>query len=543
MSGESPLFSIVTPVYDPPVEFLRETVESVLAQTYDDWELILVDDCSPNPEVLATLRSYAAADPRIRLIERSENGHIVAASNDAVAASRGAFIVLLDHDDVLVHGALAANAKVIAAHDDVDYIYSDETLYDGGPVDPFVKPDWSPERLRAQNYCCHLSVLRADVVREVGAFRPGFDGSQDHDLVLRVTERARRIVHIPRVLYHWRIHEASAAGNAEAKPYALDAGRRAVQDHLDRVGIRGRAITEGPGRYRIERVLAPERTVSIVIPTRGSSAMVWGRRRVMVVDAVRSALEMAHHPTIEVVVVYDAETPTDVLDQLKAVAGDRLVLVRFAEPFNYSRKMNAGVLASSGERLVLLNDDVEFRSPGWTQELLAPLDEPDVGATGGKLYFEDSTIQHVGLAWVNGQWEHPYRLHAASTPGHRFMNLINREVSGVTGACTGIRRETYFEIGGLSEQLPGNFNDVDFCYKITSRGYRILYVAHCELFHFESKTREAKVLPWEVRLVRQRWGVPGRDPYSPDYPDMPPSPRELRRRREASRGGTGEFVR
>lgn len=524
MTVDVPFFSLVLPFADPPVGSLVGAIDSVLAQTLDDWELLLVDNGSTDDELVAEIRRHASRDARIRVIARAERAEVAAAANDGVDTARGEFVAFLGQDSVLVPEALAANAQEIEAADDVDYLYSDESWHDGHREDAFVKPDWSPERLRAQNYCGQLSVLRTELVREVGSFRPELGASCDHDLVLRVTEKARRIVHLPEVL-----HRSRVAKTAESRsPAALEVGARAVQEHLDRVGIDGVAHALTSNHYRIVREFPAERTVSVVIPTRGSSAQVWGRRRALVVDAVRSALEFAYHPRMEIVVVYDNDTPASVLQELREVAGDRLVLVPFAEPFNYSRKMNRGVLASTGERLILLNDDVQVRNPGWVRELLAPLEEPGVGATGAKLYFEDTSIQHAGLAWLKGHWDHPYRLFPGDTPGRHRMNLVNREVSGVTGACTGIRRDTYLEVGGLTEQLPLNFNDVDFCYKITARGYRILYMAQCELFHFESRTRERNVHRYERDFVISRWGKPVRDPYSPDYPEQPLTAAEAR---------------
>ncbi|HEY0888880.1 MAG TPA: glycosyltransferase [Nocardioides sp.] len=540
----APLISIVTPVYNPPVDVLAETIESVLAQTYDDWELILVDDCSPEPAVRETLRRFAARDPRIRVIERAENGHIVRASNDGIDAARGEFIGLLDHDDLLTPKALARNAQVIAEHDDVDYLYSDEDKIDdrGRFFDRFEKPTWSPERLRAQNYCCHFSVLRTEAVRRVGGFREGFDGSQDHDLILRVTEVARRIVHIPEVLYHWRTIPGSAAAELDAKPYAAEAGRRAVAEHVVRMGIDAEVLTKASGLYSVlRRPVSGERRTSVVIPTIGSSAMVWGRSRVLVVEAVRSAIAKARHPeNLEIVVVYDDPTPQEVLDQLWEIAGSSLVLVPFHERFNYSRKVNFGVLASSGDRLILLNDDVEVITEGWVDELLGPLEEPDVGMTGAKLLFSNTSIQHAGLAFLRGGYHHPFREQERDFPGQFRELLLNREVTGLTGACIAMRREVYLEVGGLPEGLPVSFNDVDLSYKVARKGYRMLYLPGCELFHFESQTRETEVFPKEFRFIHNRWGVPDRDPFTPVYPDLPLTPSQRRRKAlEARRRGLG----
>lgn len=518
MTAPGPLFSIVTPVYSPPVEVLRNTVQSVLDQDLDDWELILVDDCSPEPAVRETLRDLAATDDRIRVIERETNGHIVAASNDGVDAASGTFIALLDHDDLLEPHALSTMAAAIADHPDADYLYSDEDKVDdeGRYYDEFRKPVWSPERLRGQMYTCHFSVLRTSLVRRVGRFREGYDGSQDHDLVLRVTERARRVVHVPEVLYHWRTIPGSAAADVNAKPYAAIAGRQAVQDQLDRLGLTG-TVEHGPapGLYITHRTLDPGVRVSLVVPTIGSAGLVWGSRRVFVVEAIRSLLEHTEHDNLEVVIVYDQPTPQAVLEQLREVAGDKLVLVPFLEPFNYSRKMNLGVLRSTGERIVLLNDDVAARSNRWLEELVAPLDQPDVGMTGAKLLFSSDTIQHVGHYYAEGHYRHIALHSPGDSLGEFGVLAINREVSGVTAACAGIRRETFLEVGGFSESLPVNFNDVDLSYKVRRLGKRIVVVVPCELFHFESRTRERVVDDWERIAVQRRWGVPRVDPYVP----------------------------
>lgn len=538
---KAPLFSVLTPVYDPPVEILTQTLDSVLAQTFRDWELVLVDDCSPSPQVSRLLRDYESRDPRVRLVRRETNGHIVAASNDALAAARGTFVALLDHDDLLTRDALARNAAEIRlgreAGEEIDYLYSDEDFADveGRCYDPFRKPDWSPERLRSQNYCGHLSVLRTSLVRQVGGFRSGFDGAQDHDLVLRVTEQARRIVHIPRVLYHWRAIEGSTAATIENKSFAGDAGLRAVQDHLDRVGVAGTVEPYAKGKhrgYRVRRALPPERRVSIVIPTIGSEGFIWGRRAPMVLTAVRTALQKSRHQNLEVVVVVDDPTPSSVIEQLRELAGERLRLVRFREKFNYSRKMNLGVLASTGDRLVLLNDDVEVISPNWLEEVLGPLEEPDVAMVGPKLRFSNGTLQHVGLAFTRGAYVHPFKGVPPGNGGPSGLMAVARETSGVTGACAGMRREVFLELGGFCEQLPGNFNDVDLCYKARAAGYRVVFTPHAELYHFESMTRVTKVHPWETGLLYRRWGRPERDPYLPEFDDMPKSRAE---RRESAR--------
>ncbi|QSR32016.1 glycosyl transferase family 2 [Nocardioides sp. S5] len=529
----APLFSIVTPVYDPPLNVLKECIESVLAQDFEDWEMILVDDLSPNEAVPTVIARYAAEDARIRLIERDTNGHIVVASNDGLDAARGEFVALLDHDDLLAATALSRVAAEIERHDDVDYVYTDEDKVgaDGRFYATFHKPDWSPERLRGQMYTSHLSVLRTELVREVGGFREGFEGSQDHDLVLRVTEQARRVVHVPEVLYHWRAVEGSTAVDIEAKPYANDAGLRAVQDHLDRLGVAATAVAGAePGRYEIRRALDPAVRVSLVIPTMGQSAVILGESRVLVVEAVRSALARTDHEDVEVVVVHDAPTPAYVLDQLREVAGERLVLVPFDAPFNFSTKMNLGVSHASGERIVFLNDDVEAISDGWLEQLVAPLDEPGVGLTGAKLYYADQTVQHAGHAYFNAGYHHPFRFRTRDEAGPFGELFVSREVTGVTAACAAMTREAYVEIGGFTETLPANFNDVDLCYKVGRAGLRVLFIANSELFHYESQTRVPQVAEWERLAVVSRWGTPTEDAYLRSELAMP----NLRRVREVT---------
>ena len=524
-------FSVLTPVYAPAPDVLRATVESVLAQTFGDWELVLVDDCSPDPVTGALLAELAARDSRIVVETRTENGGIAAASQTALERAQGDFVALLDHDDLLTPNALATVAAALDAAPDADYLYSDEDKINNGVYfDPFRKPRWSPERLRGQMYTAHLSVIRTSLAREVGGFRPGFDGSQDHDLVLRVTERARQIVHVPEILYHWRVVPGSAAGDPLAKDYAWDAGLRAVREHLERIGMDATAeLGPLPGTYRIERRLPAERRVSIVIPTRGSTGMTWGQRRVFVVEAVRSALARTRHRNLEFVVVADTDTPQTVLDDLAAVAGEHLVLVPYDEPFNFSRKCNVGFLAATGDVVVMLNDDVEVISDNWLENLCAPLEDPAVGLTGAKLFYGDGSVQHGGHLYDRNEFSHAF-LGAAPDSTIAFSALhVDREASGVTAACAALRRDTFERVGGFCEELPGNFNDVDFCFKIGHAGLRIVWLAHVELFHFESQSREPTVQKWEYQKVVDRWGTYAVDPYLP-LDHKPVLFRRLRRR-------------
>ncbi len=513
-----PLISILTPVYDPPVEALRATVASVTSQGFGAWELILVDDRSTDPAVAQLLRQLAASDPRVVVVERETNGGIVAASNTALERAEGEFVALLDHDDLLADGALQAVADALAP--DVDYLYTDEDKVgaDGTFYDVFAKPVWSPERLRNQMYTGHLSVLRTSVVREVGGFVEGSDGSQDHDLVLRVTERARRVVHLPGVHYHWRAIAGSTAQDPDAKPYAWTAGVAAVQRHLDRVGINGRAeFGPVPGTYHVRRRLDPSTKVSVVIPTRGSTGLVWGERRCLVLELVRSLVRHSTHANLEIVVVYDEGTPGPVLDELRLLTGARGVFVPFLEPFNFSAKCNVGYLASTGDVVLFVNDDTELVTPDLVEQLGALLLDEGVGASGARLLFADGSLQHGGHVYVKGDITHAGFKAPPGTAGPFSAYHVSREVSGLTAACVAVRRETFEDVGGFCEELPGSFNDVDFSHKIAAAGLRLVWAANATMYHFESLTRDSTVLQWEYDMVMHRWGTPKVDPYFPGY--------------------------
>jgi GT2 family glycosyltransferase len=363
-------------------------------------------------------------------------------------------------------------------------------------------------------YTGHLSVARRTLVEEVGGFRPGFEGSQDYDLVLRVTERARSIRHVARVLYHWRILPESVANNAAAKPYAYEAGRRAVQDHCDRTGRRA-TVSDGvvPGVYRVQREFDGEPLVSVVIPTRGSRARVWGVDRCFVVEAVRSLVERARYTNLEIICVVDLPTPPEAIAELEAIAGDRLRLVWYDRPFNFSEKINLGAAHATGELMLILNDDVEVESPDFIETMVGLIQEDDVAMVGAKLLFADGRLQHAGHVY-NGDPYHAYFGYPADHLGACSVLACQRETSGVTAACALVKMSIWDEIGGMTPQLAGNFNDVDFSLKIRARGYRILWTPYAVLYHFESMTREPTVQDEELRVIRERWATPLRnDPY------------------------------
>lgn len=516
----APRFSILTPVYETPADVLASMLRSVTRQGFADWELCLVDDASPSPEVREALRAAAAEDPRIRVELREENGGIVAASNDALAMAEGEFVVLLDHDDQLHPDALELVDAALRGAPEADYLYTDEDKIDlaGGHSGPFFKPDWSPERMRTQMYTCHLSVLRRALVEEVGGFDPGFEGSQDWDLVLRVTERAREVVHVPRVLYHWRMLATSAAGGGEAaKPWAFEAGKRAVQAHCERIGLQAEVTRDerDPGVYHLEPRLRDQPLVSIVIPSRGTVREVRYEPVLLVDNCIRSIVERSTYENYEIVCVLDADTPANVPGALRAIAGDRLRLVDYDRPFNFSSKINLGVVRSRGEHVLLLNDDIEVTTPDWLERMVMYSSLPEIGAVGGRLYWGDGRLQHTVVRFENGLPGHLYYGFASDFPGYGNDVLVAQNALAVTGACLMTRRELFDRVGGLTTTLPVNYNDIDYCLKLRAEGKRAVYDPDLSLLHFESSSRDGEVADWEKAVFLSRWAAETTvDPYS-----------------------------
>ena len=510
------MFSLVTPVFNPPIWALKECINSVLSQSMKDWEWCIADDASTDPDVLPVLKKLAAKDSRVKLFERELNGGIVNASNSALEIATGDFIVLLDHDDSLHLNALEVVAKSIRDNADVDYIYSDEDKVDesGEHFDVFRKPTFSPERLRGQNYCCHLSVVRSTLMKEIGGFRIGFEGAQDYDLILRATERARKIIHIPEVLYHWRVVTGSTAGDSNAKPYALEAGRRAVVEHCDRIGVSAEVITTTGGFVHVKRNVSQDEKVSIVIPTRGDRKKVWGITTCLVTNAIDSILKKSSYRNFEIVVVHDRVQQLD-KDLETYIAENSASLVWYDKPFDFSDKCNLGVVHSTGDIVVLLNDDTEIESSDWLEVLTGFLEDEEVAMVGPLTVLEDGRVQSAG----HGNNPLPHNLGAGELVGSLDSfgdRLISREVSGVTGACMALKRDTYFALGGMSGAFPHSFNDVDLAYKALNAGYRIIWTPLAKIFHFESLSRDPEVRPEELEQLSNRWETHfNRDLYTP----------------------------
>ncbi len=506
--------SVVTPVYNPPVDELVACLDSVDTQADVEWEHIVVDDASTDPAIVAVLRARRSA--RRTVIERTANGGIVAATNDAIALARGEFVVLLDHDDLLAPDALST---MIAAVDDhaqpaaVGVVYSDHDLLrpDGRCTSPVYKPELSPERLRNHNYITHLVAVRRSVLHELGGLRSGFDGAQDHDLLLRLIERDVDVVHVPRILAHWRQSSRSVAADPSNKPDAYDAGVRAVQDHLDRTGTAADVVPGAwPGTYRIHRQVHGRPTVSIVIPSAGTVGTVWGGRRCYVEAAIASIEDRATDICErEYVVVLDGSAESSVRRRLDALVLGKVRVVEYDAPFNFADKVNRGVAASTGEFVLLLNDDTELIEAGSIDEMVGLAQLDDVGMVGARLLFDDGTIQHAGHVY-NQHIDHAFVGWPGDHPGPHRLLAVEREVGGVTAAAAMLRRSVYDAVGGMSLDFAANYNDVDLSIRVRASGRRIVWTPHACWYHFESRTRagtgQHAVSAPEIDTLLAIWG-------------------------------------
>lgn len=519
-----PLISVAMPVYNPNPVWLREAIESVRDQIYPHWELCIADDASRNPEIGEILRDYAQRDARIKVVIREKNGHISAASNSALEVASGAWVALMDHDDLLPASALFWVADCIAQHPDVRLIYSDEDKVDEGGerFGPYFKSDWNLDLFRSQNMFSHLGVFEAGLIREVGGFRVGMEGSQDWDLVLRCIEKihAAQIQHIPRVLYHWRVHSESTAKSLDAKPYALLAGERALNEHFERTRVDARAEHVGHG-YRTRYALPAEPPlVTIVIPTRNALALVR--------QCIESIRARTTYPRYEIVLIDNGSDDPAALAYFAELDQQPGVSVRRDDrEFNYADLNNAAVQAAAGELVALVNNDIEVLSPDWLSEMVSIALQPGVGAVGARLWYPNRTLQHAGVVLgIGGIAGHAHRGMPAGRGGYGGRAGLIGGFSAVTAACLVVRKACYLQVGGMDgEHLKVAFNDIDFCLRLREAGWRTVWTPYAELTHHESATRGKDLSPekkarfdGEVAWMQQRWGdLLAQDPaYNPN---------------------------
>ena len=506
-----PCISLITPVFNTDPRWLRRLVDSVKAQTYPDWEHCLADDGSTREETRTMLAAIEHEDPRIKVVRLPQNAGISAASNAALAQATGEFIALVDHDDELAQDALFEVSRLLNTHRDADVVYTDEDKleFDGTHVEPYFKPDWSPEYLRSTMYMGHLSVYRRALVVSVGGFRSEFDGSQDYDLALRVTSQTDRVHHIAKILYHWRKIPGSAAGDTTAKPWGLSAARRALEDHLSQLAIPASVEDQpGDGFWRARYRIVGNPLVTVLIPTDGRVVQSSAGSRDLLLNCLRSIVERTTYNNYELLIVDNGRLSPHVLDLLSAVPHRRLVY-EMTTPFNFAAKVNFAARQAKGDHLLLLNDDTEVITGEWMTAMLEFSQQPQIGAVGGKLFYPDGRIQHVGVVLgIGGGACHVLAGQPGDSPGYFGSALVIRNYSAVTGACCMTRRAVFEEVGGFDERFALDFNDVDYCLRLRARGYRIVGTPFAQLYHFEGASfgsREHVVNPAEVRALSERW--------------------------------------
>lgn len=514
-----PKISIVVPVYETPEQFLKDMVESVLKQTYSNWELCIADGGSKKTSIIELLEQYSSEDNRIKIKFIGENKGIAGNSNEALSLADGDYIVLLDHDDMFPPFALF---EVVKAINDTkaDFLYSDEDKIteDGEKrLDPHFKPDWSPDTLRSYNYITHLSIFKKELLNKIGVFREGFDGSQDYDLILRATEQARQIVHIPKVLYHWRISGNSTAGSNSQKLYACEAAKKALREHIERIGLKAE-VKDGAflTSYRVIFPIDETPKISIIIPNKDHITDLS--------KCLNSILKRSTYQNYEIIIVENNSEEMETFKYYEELLKlDNIKIITWNKPFNYSAINNFAVKHATGEYLLFLNNDTEVINSDWMESLLEHVQRKGIGACGAKLYYPDDLIQHGGVVLgIGGVAGHSHKYFSKESGGHMGRLRVIQNLSAVTGACLMMRKEVFEEIGGFDERFFHAFNDVDLCMKIRKKGYLIVWTPYVEQYHHESKSRGNEDTPEkqerfrkEIELFKQKWGhvLERGDPY------------------------------
>ena len=518
--------SILVPLYNTPKEFLVEMIESVTGQTYANWELCLADGSdAEHAYVGETCLEYAAkADGRIVYKKLDKNMGISGNTNACLTLASGEYIGLFDHDDVLHPSVLYEYVKAINEQG-ADYLYCDEITFKSGDINKMLtlhfKPDYAPDNLRANNYICHFSVFSRELLDGTELFRTQFDGSQDHDMILRLTDNAKKIVHVPRVMYYWRSHAGSVASGIEAKPYAISAAKGAVAEHLKKHGFDGFAISSTRAFatiFRIQYQILGRPKISIVIPNKDH---VEDLKR-----CVTSILEKSTYDNFEIIIVENNSETSEIKEYYETLKeNEKIKIVTYEGGFNYSAINNFGVRFADGEYILLLNNDTQVITPNWLEELLMYAQRKDVGAVGAKLYYGDHTIQHAGV--ILGLGAHRTAGHCHYKQERQNLGYMGRlcyaqNFSAVTGACLMVKKALYEEVGGLDESFAISLNDVDFCLKLREKGLLNVFTPFCELFHFESTSRglddqgeKAERYNKESERFREKWKavLEAGDPY------------------------------
>lgn len=506
-----PLISIITPTFNTDPIMLKAMFESVISQTYQNWELCIADGNSTDKQTKEILQKYERKDKRIKIKYLSENLGISGNSNEALSLATGEFIALLDHDDELAKNALMENAVLLNDFPEADMIYSDEDKLDEKGIrrDPFFKPKWSPDLFTSMMYTCHLGVYRKSIINELGGFRSEFDGAQDYDLVLRLIEKTSNIFHIPKILYHWRISKGSTSMSLGEKSYARTAQIKAIAEHFNRLNIKA-DVSEGlaDNLVRVKRHLLTTPKVSILIPTCDKVELLQ--------NCIKSILDKTSYKNYEILIVNNNSKESITFDYFEEIARlSNISILDYPFHFNFSAINNFAATEAQGELLLFLNNDTEVINKEWLESMVEQAVRPEVGAVGARLFYPDDTVQHAGvILGIGGVAGHSHKHFHKTHPGYFSRALAIQNLSAVTAACMMVRKETLNKVGGFNEKnLAVAFNDVDFCLKIREQNLLIIYNPYSELYHYESISRGQEDSPEkverftnEVNYMIKTWG-------------------------------------
>lgn len=506
----APKISVVVPAYETPEKFLCQMIDSLLEQTYENWELCIADASPGNASMEYVLREYANRDARIQWRKLEKNLGIAENTNAAFAMATGDFVGLLDHDDLLAPNALYEIAAALEKEPDIDVLYTDEDKVRGDSLEhfqPHLKPDFNLDLLRSNNYICHFFVAKRSLVEQVGGFLAAFDGAQDHDFIFRCVEQAEHIHHIPEILYHWRTHQSSTADNPDSKLYAFEAGKRAVEANLERCGLKGQVShTKDYGFYRVSYPVQGNPLVSIIIPNKDAKEDLE--------KCVNSILTKSTYENYEILIVENNSAGSEIFAYYKQLSKNpKIRLLRWKYPFNYSAINNYAASKAKGEYFLFLNNDTEVITTGWIEELLGFCQRKDTGIVGAKLYYGNNTIQHAGtVIGIGGIAGHMFVDMDRERSGYMHKASIIQDLSAVTAACMMVKRKVFEQVHGFEEKLAVAFNDVDFCLRVRELGYLVVYNPYVELYHYESKSRgtedskeKVRRFQSEIEFMRCRW--------------------------------------
>ncbi|MCI9270881.1 MAG: glycosyltransferase family 2 protein [Dorea sp.] len=503
-----PLISILVPVYHTPEEFLKQMIQSVRKQTYGNWELCVANADPADRRTAEILAVAASKDPRIKITDVPENEGIAQNTNAALKIAAGEYVGLLDHDDLLTPDALFEVVKAVNEQGRPEALYSDEdkvTTDLSEHFQPHMKPDFNKDLLRSNNYITHFFVASKNLADRVGGFDAAYNGAQDYDFILRCTEQAEGIVHIPRILYHWRVHKASTADNPASKMYAFDAGKRAIEAHLKRCMEPGTVShTKDLGFYKVKYPVKGSPLVSIIIPNKDESETL---------AQCLESIERSSYQNYEIIIVENNSEKEETFAYYEKIQSDRIRIVFWPDEFNYSAINNFGASEAKGDYLLLLNNDVQVITEDWLEGLLSNCQREDVGIVGAKLFYPDDTIQHAGIViGIGGVAGAVFTGLPGVYSGYLHKASIQQNLSAVTAACMMVKRSVYEELGGLEEKLKVAFNDVDFCLKARDKGYLVVYNPEVKLYHYESKSRgtedsKEKIRRFqnEIEYMRSHW--------------------------------------